>query len=61
MSTPTLILFPMSLTNVFLRGTKQFLCCEEMQTAIYCNEHFLFQGCKHCDFDLSASECECEK
>ena len=61
MSTPTFVLFPMSLTNVFLRGTKQFLCCEEMQTAIYCNEHFLFQGCKHCDFDLSALECECEK
>jgi len=51
----------MPLTNVFLRSTKQFLCCEEMQNAIYCNEHFLFQGCKHCDFDLSALECECEK
>jgi len=60
MSTPTLILSHMPLTKVFLRGTKQFLCCEEMQTAIYCDEHFEFQGCQYCDFDLSASECESE-
>jgi len=60
MITPTLILSYLPLTNVFLRGTNKFLCCEEMQTAIYCNEHFEFQGCQYCDFDITASECECE-
>lgn len=56
----TLILSPLSLTKVFLRSTETWSCCDELQYKIYCNEHFIFQGCEFCDFDLSAESCECE-
>ena len=57
----TLILSHMPLTKVFLRSTNTFFCCDELQYAIYCDEHFLFQGCEFCtDFDITAERCFCE-
>jgi len=51
----------MPLTKVFLRSTNTFFCCDELQYAIYCDEHFLFQGCEFCtDFDITAERCFCE-
>ena len=57
----TLILSHLPLTKVFLRSTDTFFCCGELQYKIYCDEHFIFQGCEFCgDFDMSAESCVCE-
>ena len=56
----TLVLSPLMFNKTFMRSTQEFMCCEEMQYRIYCDAHFAFQGCQHCEFNIHATECECE-
>jgi len=55
--TPTLILSPMTFHPNYMRSTRKHFCCDETQYAIYCEAHFVFMGCRYCNFNIDL-DCE---